>query len=394
MKTETRIVSWSWARVLSLLTIVITALWLSGATHSLAAPGVAPESQLPVMPFPLHSPAVISNSNPFAWILCKFSDAASEPNASSYYTTLSNNLNTYFKEVSYNKASIDGSTVNGWYTLPHPNSYYDLTTTGLQNLADDCTAAAKAHGVNFTPFYAINVTVNGPYGAVTWWPMLNLTGVSKRWPVTYISDYSGYIYSMGLVTHEMYHAFGLNHSFVLLSNGEEHGNQWDPVGRGACGFGSCIPVHLPSVQKEELGWIDANKIFTAGPGKSTVTLEQLAQPQTSNYLMAKIPLDTNHFYTVDTRRKVGYDNVITSDAVIIHERLATDIPDSRGPGHIAVISPSGQTVPAYPDSRWLVGSVFQDTTNHVKVTVLSATTTGFQVQIEVSSYLYLPLIVR
>ena len=200
---------------------------------------------------------------------------------------------------------------------------------------------------------------------------------------------------MGLVAHEMYHGFGLSHSAVRDSSGAAiGGNEWDPVGKGACGFGTCIPVHLPSVQKDILGWVDAAKIFTvASHGIYTITLEQLAQPQTGNYLMVKIPQGTNHYYTVEARRKVGYDSPITSAAVIIHERLPF-----VNNGYIEVLSPPDQEhpeFPQWPDKRWLVGDVFQNATKSVKVTVLAETATGFRIQIETQGVkIYLPLLIR
>ncbi len=48
-----------------------------------------------------------------------------------------------------------------------------------------------------------------------------------------------------------------------------------------------------------------------GPNTSgTITLERLALPGPGNYLMAQIPMDNapGQFYTVEARRRVGYDN--------------------------------------------------------------------------------------
>jgi len=41
---------------------------------------------------------------------------------------LSTTLDTYFREVSYNKANIAGSNAVGWYTLPHTLTYYQPGT--------------------------------------------------------------------------------------------------------------------------------------------------------------------------------------------------------------------------------------------------------------------------
>ncbi len=85
-----------------------------------------------------------------------------------------------------------------------------------------------------------------------------------------------------------------------------------------------------------LGWIAPSRIFTATTGVSaTIRLEQLAQPGPGNYLIAKIPIagSTTHFYSVEARRRVGFDNTthfdpdysIPGSAVLIHEVDLTEL---------------------------------------------------------------------
>ena len=54
---------------------------------------------------------------------------------------------------------------------------------------------------------------------------------------------------------------------------------------------------------------------------ATVTLEQLALPQTGNYRMAIIPIQNSstHYYTAEVRRWAGYDVKLPGQGVIIHE---------------------------------------------------------------------------
>jgi M6 family metalloprotease-like protein len=335
---------------------------------------------------PFAPSAIITGSNPWIWILCKFSDDASEPAALSYFQTLISDLNPYFQETSYNKADIAGSNVEDWYTLPQPRSYYVYDMGGgvedidFQRAASDCTAVADAD-VDFTNIYGLNLMFNGELDSafgVTTAVNMTLDGVSKFWPSVFIDNKGGY--NMALTAHEMYHGFGLGHSGVRNPDGTIlGGNSWDPVGVGACGFSSCIPSHIPAPQKDELGWIDGDKIVTATLDTQTVTLESLALPQTSNPLMVKIPLEGNHFYTLESRRPAGYDSKVP-EAVLIHEVNLR--PGEFSNGHIGLIPVPGASSPGSFGAIWSTGSVFTDTTFGITVTVVATTTTGFQVQID------------
>jgi len=334
----------------------------------------------------------ISGANPWIWILCKFSDYPGEPVSLSYVETMSNTLNTYFQEVSYGKANLNGSDVVGWYTLPNPLSYYQSGTTyeNLTRLAQDCTAAADAD-VYFPDFYGLNLMFNArpstSYAGITTQINMTLDGQQRWWPSVVIGDNTTGYFNLALNAHEMYHGFGLGHSAVRDANwAVTDVNQWDPVGIVACMFGDCNPHHIPAPQKDELGWIDADKIYTATLANQTITLEALALPQTNNYLMAKIPLGRDNFYTLEARRPAGADSKVPGAAVIIHE-VDWSPPCAPGDtscpnGYIRLVPVPGLADPSGTGAMWTVGRVFSDTTRGVTVTVVASTTTGFQVQIE------------
>ena len=337
--------------------------------------------------------AEIAGSKPWIWLLCKFSDDATEPASVSYFNNLSDTLNTYFGEVSYGRANIAGSEVKGWYTLPHTRTYYQPGTyDGLDDLARDCTEAADA-AVDFSKFYGLNIMYNvdlfDAYG-LSWAQNLTLDGVTQYWPTVFQGPKGDY--NMGLSAHEMYHGFGLGHSSAYSTTAPQYdlGSLWDPVGVGACGFSSsCTPEHVPAPQKYELGWITPTNIYTATALSQTVTLEGLALPQTNNYLMVKIPLggSQKRYYTLETRRRVGaYDGSLPSTpTVLIHEVNLQDTypfgPYSNG--HIRLVPrlPNLSDIPWGTGAMWTAGYVFIDATNGITATVLSTTTTGFVVRV-------------
>ncbi len=339
----------------------------------------------------------VTGSQPFISIMCKFSDFAAEPQNLAYFQNMYSNvypgLDDYWREVSYLTANIAGSNASGWYTLPHPRSYYmyDSNSDGRLDLnlglaATDCTAAADAV-VNFAPFMGINLMFNAIFDSTNnfaWGGSWHLTldGVSKFWPLTWEPPW-GYS-DIAVISHEMGHAFGLPHSSGTY--GQTYDNHWDVMSDtwSNCGNSTdstygCLGQHTISYHKDKLGWIPAAQKYTAGANsQATITLEQLALPQTSNYRMAKIPIggSSSHFYTVEVRRKTGYDVKLPGQAVIIHE---VDTTRSR-PAN--VIDPDGNGNTGDAGAMWTVGETFSNAANKISVKVVAATATGFQVLIK------------
>jgi M6 family metalloprotease-like protein len=305
-------------------------------------------------------------------------------------------LDHYWRELSYNTINVVGSGAVGWYTLPQPRSYYvyDMNEDGEVELdrgraANDCTAVADGN-VYFPNYVGINLMFNYDLDLYAWGGSryMILDGVSKVWYMTWEPPW-GY-QNIGVIDHETGHGFGLPHSSGAY--GKTYDNQWDVMSDHWSGcyrdgqdhsdpvYG-CLGQHTISYHKDILGWITAGRKYIATPGsQATITLEQLTLPQTSNYLMAQIPIrgSATHFYTIEARRLVGYDshNPLPGQAVIIHE---VDTARMR-PAYVVDVDNNGNTGDA--GAMWTPGEAFIDETNGITVSVDLTTTTGFIVAIE------------
>jgi M6 family metalloprotease-like protein len=329
---------------------------------------------------------------PWVSIMCKFIDFADEPKDLAYFTGMYANtepgMDHYWRELSYNTVNIAGSSAFGWFVLPQPESYYNPTdTTGGTNLnllANDCIGAADS-SVDFSPYSGINMMFNTDFdngyawGGSRW---MTLDGVTKVWSVTWEPPW-GYS-TISVIAHEMGHGFGLPHSSGAY--GQTYDNAWDVMSKDRynCAAATdpiygCMAQHTISYHKDILGWIPAGQKFTAASGtRTTITLEQLALPETTNYKMAQVPINgsSTNFYTVEVRRQTGYDTKVAGNAVIIHE---VDTTRSR-PAY--VVDPDLNGVTGDAGAMWVVGETFIDETNNIAVIVKSATATGFEVTIE------------
>jgi M6 family metalloprotease-like protein len=339
--------------------------------------------------------AAVTGSKPWVSIMCKFSDYAVEPKNLAYfqgmYSSVKPGLDHYWREQSYDLANVAGSTASGWFVLPHPESTYNPTDTlggtDLDLLANDCIAAADDN-VDYSLYTGINMMFNTNFDNGYAWGgsrFMNLDGVIKSWSTTWEPPW-GYE-DITVIAHEMGHGFGLPHSSG--NYGQTYDNQWDVMSdtwsnciNSTDATYGCLGQQTISYHKDKLGWIPAGQKFTAGLDTiTTITIEQLDMPQTGNYLMAQIPIggSSTHFYTVEARRKTGYDVKLPGQAVIIHDVDTKRNDTLKIPAHVVDADGNGNTGDA--GAMWTVGETFLDSANSISVTVVSATATGFQVTI-------------
>jgi subtilisin-like proprotein convertase family protein len=335
--------------------------------------------------------SAISGPQPWVSILCKFSDIATEPENTTFfqnmYASTHPGMDHYWKEQSYNLANVTGSAVAGWFTLPHPRSHYvfdsngdDVDEADLNNLAIDCIAAGDST-VNYASFVGINMMFNEVLDCCAWGGgrSMTLDSVSKTWRVTWDPPWA--FQNVAVIGHEMGHGFGLPHSSGMY--GLTYDNQWDVMSDTWTNCANaqhatygCLGQHTISFHKEMLDWVTPANTFTLAQGTmSTITLEQLAQPATGNYRMAKIPIagTSTRYYTVEVRRRVGYDVQLPGEGVIIHE-----IDETRGiPANVVDADGNGNTGDA--GGIWLPGETFTAGADGIGVSVNSATATGYVV---------------
>ncbi len=326
------------------------------------------------------APDTVSGSQPWVSVMCKFSDYSDEPKSLSYFQNMFGSsypgLDHYWRKVSYDKINVVGSAAKGWFVLPYPRSHYvdGSGNADVDALFADCTQVADSQ-IYYPSYVGINLMFNRDIGPFAWGGSryATLDGTTRVWRVTWEPPW-GYG-NVCVMSHEMGHGFGFPHSAFNPAN--VYDNAWDIMSDTWS-----YTVHDPtygSVGQETIsyhkaflaGWLSSQQREDIGVGTSdTVTLERLAEPSKPALEMVRLPIggSSTHYYTVEARKKNGYDVSTPGSAVIIHE------------------VDTGRTIPALVQgtngaagAMWTVGEVFRDAAAGIGVAVLASTDTGFTI---------------
>jgi hypothetical protein len=208
---------------------------------------------------------------------------------------------------------------------------------------------------------------------------MTLDGTFRRWYVTWEPPW-GYE-DITVIEHEMGHGFGLPHS--SYDPDDVYDNRWDVMSDTWTDCANsyhatygCLGQGTIAYHKDLEGWLSGKKVTVLPDSQSTVTLEQLDIPQTQNTLLAVVPINgSERYYTVEVRRKMGYDVKLPGQAVILHLVDPSQYIPAR------LIDPDGNGNTGDASAMWIAGETFNDTANNISIRVASATSTGFVVTI-------------
>ncbi len=206
-------------------------------------------------------------------------------------------------------------------------------------------------------------------------------GVTKQWRMTWLEPWA--YWEIAVVEHEMGHGFGLPHSSG--NYGQTYCNQWDVMSNLSKNCANsydatyhCLGQHTIADSKFHVGWTNSSLITNVT--QWNYTIERLAQPQTAEWRLVAIAIGSTsppitHYYTIEARRRVGYDVKLPGEGIIIHE-----VDTTRAiPAHVIDIDNNGNT--GDEGAIWRPGEVFADVANNIYVCVNSETATGYTVTV-------------
>lgn len=350
------------------------------------------------LPKALLAPKAVAGNTRWVTVACKFNDIADEQKPVTFfngqYGTSPGQLGHYWKEVSYNKIDLAGSSAYGWYTLPQPRSFYipaaaegEKPKANLDQLFKDCAAAADPE-VDFNAVQGINMMFNGHLDGYAWGGGAcgTLEGINQCIRNTWNPPWS--FGNLAPLAHEMGHGYGLPHSNNSDGDDDPYDNPWDVMSDGwsnAVGNATygALPKHINIRQRDRLGWIDEVRKLTvpAGGAANNVVLDRASLVGSTNRQMIVLSLAApdaagNAYYTVEARARTGtYEAALAGDAVIIHGIDAGGVAYSSD----ADVPPADTS--NNEGSMFKVGETWVSPDGSQKVKVLSAIANGFIVRI-------------
>lgn len=282
---------------------------------------------------------LVEGTTVWATLMCKFADIPTEQKTLAFFQSQYGNsqgqLDHYWREVSYGKINLTGSSAHGWYTLPHPRSHY-VTGSGqgaanLNALFDDCVAAADAN-VDFAAnggLQGINMMFNGDLDGYAWGGgrCATLDGIYKCWSTTWNPPWS--FNNLAPLAHEMGHGYGLPHANNSDNDSDPYDNPWDVMSSAWNNANSdatygTVAKHINVYHRAQMGWIEPTRRLdvVAGQQHTAVQLDRASLPGSANAQMVvvRVPGEPQtRYYTVESRMRAGYyDGNLAGNAVIIH----------------------------------------------------------------------------
>lgn len=322
---------------------------------------------------------------PYVMLLCTFPDMQDGLLPRSRFETLLGptrpNVGHYYDEASFGRLSLAGSVVAGWFTLPSPFSFYypnggaSLRTTEFLN---DCVAAADA-SVDFTQYAGIivqhNVGTGWAYGGRR---VLALDGQTRTYGVAWIPR-SG----PATLAHELGHTIGFIHSSG--GYGVVYDSWWDVMSNAniftdySLNPPDYVPQHTIAYNKWWAGWIDKQRMLEPllPSTQSVMLLYADRSPTTAGYQLVRAlgPAGAGLAQLAEARRRVGYDQALPGDAVVLH----SFDPNRSEPAQVIDVDRNGN--PNDAGAMWTVGESYADSVFGVTIDVDSVNASGFGVTV-------------
>ena len=316
----------------------------------------------------------------------------------------SNRLNSYVKEMSYDKVSLGIDVTKRWYTMPKSISQYEISSRNLEvdrsrvrRLIDDALDAADEE-VDFSKysfaaiFLGAKVAEYGMVGLCGYqgmlgWSTVDVLKTKSGQPVKGGMAIFTFQAHLGTLFHDIAHILGgvkggkrmvpclydhdlqakpgpMRETFVdsIMNMGF-----WDPM---SCHFykRDIPPPGISSWTKMRLDWIDQSKIKVIKPGQEAEVLLGPLEDGSSETLVVKIPISETTYYLIENRQPVGFDRNLPGSGVLI--MYADDnIPECRyGKAPVKLMN-ANPSVPHLEGAAFDAGGKdsFQDNKNRIRI---------------------------
>ena len=286
-------------------------------------------------------------------ILVQFPDVKSAVDRNRVQMRFSRQLNSYVREMAYNKVSLDVDVTETWHTMPDSISKYKISSRNLEvdrsrikKIIDDALDAVDRE-VDFSK-YSFAVIFMG--ASVTDYGMIGLCGYPGMLGWSFqdvLNTKSGqtlkggvaifcYQAHLGTLFHDIAHILGgVKGGKRMVPCLYDHDLQAKPGPMRDAAVGAMInmgfwdpmschyykrdigPPGISSWTKMRLNWIDQSKIRVIDRGTEAEFILGPLEDGSAETLAAKIPLSATTYYLIENRQPIGFDRNLPGRGVLI-----------------------------------------------------------------------------
>lgn len=328
-------------------------------------------------------------------ILAEFSDARHTVSREIIKQQVFTEMRDYYLEASYGKVSIKGDIIQDWIALPTKFSSYGnmLGFSGMNDsrfkLAFDVVKAADSE-VDYKKYNQVIIVL----------PRVSMVNFSLQEPIVtndacILSWVTVQTENVGpiVLAHELGHSIGLpdlyDHRKAEYDNFDvsPYAGHWCLMSYTDGG-----PVHFCAFSKMVLGWIPDERIQVVPAGTTELINLEPVEIETDGTQVIKIPGHGQAYYLVEARQKIGFDEALPDEGVLVthvDETLATK--GTKEGGYLLISGPYGfvQVQDAEPDTSSLNDAtfdvrpgkknVFIERKDNLGIVVLRSNKDGYQI---------------
>jgi M6 family metalloprotease-like protein len=366
------------------------------------------------------SPAVPCTEKRALVILVEFPDIRHTVSGNFIREKYFGQLNPYIRQMSYGTVCLGGDVTKTWYEMPHPVSYYTISSrnlevnrTRLTALMTDAVNAAD-NDYNFADYDFIVLMLaakTSEYGMVGLCGYPGMLGFADE---SVMKTRSGQVINGGIALftyqapagtlfHDTAHVLGgVNDGKRAVPCLYDHDLQakpgplkevfltsminlgyWDPMScHSFTVSGNTTPSGITSWTKLRLGWISPEKVRTVDPGTpAEIVLGPLEDPA-SDPLVIRIPLTDSTYYLIENRQPIGYDINLPGSGILI---LAADdtIDECRNGASPVRLVNADPAVPSLNGAAFSPGGkdVFTDQKNRIQLRITGTSGNRYNIRI-------------
>jgi hypothetical protein len=285
-----------------------------------------------------------------------FPDRVGEPiSTNSAQTLMNSTVNQFFVNNSYNKTSLQATTVPTVVRMPQATAYY--AAGNYYQMMNDARAAARAIGYE-TNNYNLDIVMFNNIPSMGW---AGLAGVGAK------GNLINGAFVLPVVGHEVGHNYGLQHAnlwkttdgtSIGTGSNVEYGDCYDLM--GAC-YNLGASAHFNTRYKRLLDWLtDANVQTVTGTGTYRITAHDTTTAGGTRSL--KIAKDGSKNYWVEYRQALGVN--VANGAQIRWDYASQNFRETQ----LLDMTPATNNQGA--DETLQIGQNFYDPASQIRITVV------------------------